>query len=94
MELEGAPLVDHRTYKPTAKRDWRVEQDGQGGFRVTGPGIRRLIARHDLENEDALEYIESRLRKMGVIEALQEQGFEPGDEVEIAGVLFEFDPEA
>ena len=53
----------------------------------------RLLSRHDLENEEALEYVEARLRKMGVIEALQEQGFRPGDDVEIAGVLFEFDPD-
>lgn len=94
VELGGAPLADHRTYTPSAKRDWKVVRDGDGEFRVTGPGIKRLIARHDIDNEEALEYVESRLRKMGVIEALQEQGFEPGDEVEIAGVAFEFDPEA
>ncbi len=93
VDLGGAPLAEHRTYTPTAKRDWKVVRDREG-FRVTGPGIKRLIARHDIDNEEALEYVESRLRKMGVIEALQEQGFEPGDEVEIAGVAFEFDPEA
>jgi GTPase len=28
-----------------------------------------------------------------VIRALEEEGFEPGDEVEIAGVAFELDPD-
>jgi len=29
---------------------------------------------------------------MGVIKALEAEGFEPGDDVEIAGTLFELDP--
>jgi GTPase len=53
-----------------------------------------LIARHDLDNEDALAHVEHRLRRMGVIAALQERGFEPGDDVEIGGVVFELDPGA
>jgi GTP-binding protein len=31
---------------------------------------------------------------MGVIIALQKAGFEPGDDVEIGGVVFELDPTA
>jgi GTP-binding protein len=51
----------------------------------------QLIARHDLENVDALAHVEHRLRKMGVIRALDDAGFEPGDDVEIGGVLFDLD---
>jgi GTP-binding protein len=51
------------------------------------------VARYDLDNEDALGYLERRLRGIGVIGALEEQGFEPGDDVEIAGVAFDLDPE-
>ncbi|MGE4427914.1 MAG: GTPase ObgE [Solirubrobacteraceae bacterium] len=87
-------LVEHRTYRPTARRDWKVESRGPDGFAVVGPGIDRLLGRHDIDNDEALEYLESRLRKMGVIEALQEQGFEAGDDVEIAGIAFDLDPEA
>ena len=38
-------------------------------------------------------HVESRLRRIGVLRALAEQGFTAGDEVEIAGVVFELDPE-
>ena len=37
--------------------------------------------------------LERRLRGIGVIDALQAHGFEPGDEVEIAGVAFDLEPE-
>jgi GTP-binding protein len=94
VDLGDAPLAEHKVYRPRATRDWGVEHDGEGGYRVVGDGIERLMARHDLDNEESLEYVEQRLRKMGVIEELQAKGFEPGDDVEIAGVVFEFDPEA
>ena len=47
------------------------------------------MARYDLDNEDALAYLERRLRGIGVIDALEAEGFEPGDDVEIAGVAFD-----
>ncbi len=86
-------LAEHRVYRPAADREWRVERVGERSFRVTGTGIERLVARYDLDNEDALAYLERRLRGIGVIGALEQQGFEPGDDVEIAGVAFELDPE-
>jgi GTPase len=86
-------LAEHRVYRPAADRSWRVERVGERTFRVTGRGIERLVARYDLDNEDALAYLERRLRGIGVIDALQSQGFAVGDEVEIAGVAFDLDPE-
>ncbi len=47
-----------------------------------------------MENEEALRYLEERLRALGVIRALESAGFEPGDDVEIAGTVFELDPGA
>ena len=66
---------------------------GEGSFRVSGAGIERLVARYDLDNDDALAHLERRLRGIGVIRALEAKGFEPGDDVEIAGVAFDLDPE-
>ncbi len=67
---------------------------GPGAFRVESERVERLLARHDLGNEEALRYLEDRLRAMGVIKALEAEGFEAGDDVEIAGTVFEFDPGA
>jgi GTP-binding protein len=86
-------LAEHRVFRPAAQRGWQVERIGDRSFRVSGRGIERLVARYDLDNDDALAYLERRLRGIGVIDALQDHGFEPGDEVEIAGVAFDLDPE-
>jgi GTPase len=93
-EAVAQALAEHRVYHPGADESYRVERGGDGVYRVSGRGIERLIARHDLENEEALRYIEERLRTLGVIRALENAGFEPGDDVEIGGVVFELDPGA
>ena len=86
------PLAEHRIFRPAAGRGFSVERTGDGAFRVEGEGIVRLLARHDLDNDEALAHVEGRLRRMGVISALESAGFEPGDDVEIAGVVFELHP--
>ena len=96
-ELEAEPggaeqPATHRVYRPGEGDSFSVERVGPGAFRVDGGRIDRLVARHDIENADALRYVEERLRALGVIRALEAAGFEPGDDVEIAGVVFELDP--
>jgi GTPase len=89
---EVGELAEHRVFKPAARRGFKVAHVQDGLFRVEGEAVDRLIARHDLDNEDALIHVEGRLRRMGVMRALEAAGFQPGDDVEIAGVVFELDP--
>jgi GTPase len=84
--------AEHRVYRPGADDAFHVDRTDSGGYRVTGTRVERLFARHDLENEDAQRYVEERLRRMGVIAALEAAGFESGDDVEIAGIVLELDP--
>ena len=90
LAVEG--LAEHRTFRPAAHRDFEVRRQGDGLFVVTGEPVERLLARHDLDNEEAMAHVEGRLARMGVLRALEDAGFEPGDDVEIAGVVFELDP--
>ncbi|HEY6671756.1 MAG TPA: GTPase ObgE [Solirubrobacterales bacterium] len=84
--------AEHRVYRPGEDEGFEVIPEGDGRFRVSGRGIELLIARHDLENPEALDYLEGRLREIGVIAALQRAGFEPGDEVVVGDLEFELDP--
>ena len=90
--LDDVPSVEHRVFRPGSNRGFRVERVDDGVFRVEGDGVERLLMRHDLDNDEALAHVEGRLRRMGIISALEAQGFEPGDDVEIAGVMFELHP--
>jgi GTPase len=83
--------VEHRVYTPAGVGGFEVERE-DGAFRVTGRGIEVLVARHDLTNDEALAYLEQRLREIGVLKALRDAGFEPGDEVRVGDVAFELHP--
>jgi GTPase len=85
-------VAEYRVFRPAARRTFDVQRVGAGEFRVVGEAVDRLVARHDLENDEALALVEHRLRRMGVIAALEAHGFEPGDDVEIGGIVFELDP--
>jgi GTP-binding protein len=81
--------AEHRVYRPVGEGGYRVEREEDGGFRVLGRGVEILFERHDTGNEEALGYLEQRLKEMGVLAALDRAGFEPGDDVRIGEHEFE-----
>jgi GTP-binding protein len=87
-------LAEYMVFRPAAGKGFQVQRTGEGSFAVKGRGIERLLQRYDVENEDAMAYLEERLRRIGVLGALEAEGFEPGDELEVGGVTFELDPDA
>ncbi len=94
---EGAgedEVAEFAVFRPAASKAYEVSRADSGAWVVSGESVERLIARHDMENEEAQAYVERRLVRMGVIAALERAGFEPGDDVEIGGTVFELDPGA
>jgi GTP-binding protein len=85
-------MAEYMVFRPAVAQGFSVERLDRGAFAVRGAGIERLLKRYDVDNEDAMAYLEGRLRKIGVLRALEAEGFQPGDEIEIAGVSFELDP--
>jgi GTP-binding protein len=85
-------LAEHMVFRPRAGAGFQVEQLREGAYAIRGRGIERLLERFDVDNEDAMAYLEGRLRRIGVLGALEAKGFQPGDDIEIAGVTFELDP--
>jgi GTPase len=81
-------VAEYAVYRPAERSGYTVERCGEHAFIVSGPSVERLVERHDLENREALAYIEERLKAMGVIGALESQGFEPGEEVRVGDVAF------
>jgi GTP-binding protein len=81
----------HVTYRPAAAGEKSfVVTRGKEGFGVQGEGLRRLVRRFDLDNEEASRYLAEKLDRLGVYAALRAQGAQPGDEVDIEGYAFEF----
>jgi GTP-binding protein len=90
---EEEELAEHMVFRPSGPAGFTVERVAPGSFAVGGKGVELLLARYDVDNEDAMAYLEGRLRKIGVLRALEAEGFQAGDELEIAGVAFELDPD-
>lgn len=83
-----AERPEHKIYRPIDEDGFAVEPLESGAFAVRGKGIELLIARFDVDNDEALRHVEQRLRQIGVIRELERKGFESGDEIEIAGERF------
>jgi GTPase len=84
--------AEHRVYRPAGEGGYSVRRENEGTYRVEGRGVELLFGRHDLANVEALAYLEQRLAEMGVLAALRDAGFEPGDEVRIGEHEFELFP--
>jgi len=50
----------------------------------------RAVGLDDLTKPEAADYAAARLARIGVDDALREAGAEPGDEVRIGDLVFEF----
>jgi len=85
-------LAEYKVFRPAQGSEFEVSRLSNGAFKVTGEPVDRLIARHDVENEEAMVHVEQRLHRLGVIRALEDAGFTPGDDVEMGGIVFELDP--
>lgn len=81
--------ADHMVYRPAGEGGYSVEMEAEGVFRINGRGVEVLFERFDLGNEEALAYLEGRLKEMGVMAALDRAGFRSGDEIRVGDLEFE-----
>jgi GTP-binding protein len=73
-----------------AEEGFTVERDEDGAWRVSGRTAERVVAMADLTNIEALEYVQQRLRKMGVERALARAGAREGDVVRVGPVELDY----
>ncbi len=79
-----------RVYRLAPEEErWTVERTPTG-FRVRGRPVERLMAMTDLSQEDALAELQRRLGRMGVLQALERAGVQPGDTVQLGEVELEW----
>ena len=71
-------------------KQFKVVPLGGGVFRVEGPQVERMVVQTDWENEEAIAFLQHRLKRLGVEKAL-EAGAVDGDEIRIVGRAFEFE---
>jgi GTP-binding protein len=79
--------------RPAGTRDDFIVETTRDGFRVVSPRLERWVMMTDLDNPEAVRYLQGRLVRAGVERALVKAGAHRGDAVEIAGQVFDFDPD-
>lgn len=70
-----------------------VERVGENEFRVHGRNAVRSVALNDITSPEALNYIDERLKKMGVGRLLSRAGAQDGDVVHVGEFSFEYTAE-
>jgi len=85
-EPEPEPFVVLRP----AEEGFSVRRDDDGAWRVSGRSAERVVAMADLTNIEAMEYVQHRLRTMGVERALARAGAREGDVVRIGPVELDY----
>jgi GTP-binding protein len=83
--VEVHPLPERRSLEFTVHRDDDV-------FVVQGQKVESQVAMTDLNEDDALKFLQRRLEGWGVQEGLLRAGARPGDIVRIGAVEFDFTP--
>lgn len=78
-------------YEPPSERAIEVVREAPGEYRVRGGRIERMVIMTDMQNDEAVAYLQRRLQRAGVEEALRQAGARPGDTVHIGPVSFEFE---
>ncbi|HEY4331315.1 MAG TPA: GTPase ObgE [Ilumatobacteraceae bacterium] len=70
-----------------------VERIGEHQFRLVGRNVERVVALNDVSTPDALNWIDDRLKKLGVDRLLSRAGAQEGDVVWIGDFSFEYEPD-
>ena len=86
-EIPPAPAFapaqsDYKVFSLRPEDELRVIQEANG-FTVKGTTVERLIAMTDLSRPQAIDYLQTQLRRIGVTKALERAGVQPGDTVRI-----------
>jgi len=90
----GTPESTRIVLRPTPVKEtgFTVEPTGEQSFVVHGERPRRWVLQTDFTNDEAVGYLADRLARLGVEDALADLGAEPGAEVTIGDVTFDWVP--
>ncbi len=94
----GTMVAEARTAEPEATGNivihhplpegFSVERIEEGVYEVLGKVVERAVALNDVTTDEAADYIQDRLRKIGVDRAMARAGARDGDEVRIGELSF------
>jgi GTPase len=92
-KASAEPLPALKVYRgPSTAEPFTIEPV-EGGFRVSGDQLERLLAMTDMTNPEGLAHFQRMLDRWGLNDALAKHGARGGETVRISQVEFLYDPE-
>ncbi len=77
-------------FRPSmARARFTVEREGED-FRVRGAQVERMVVMTNLDSDESVAWLQRELGRLGVTEALQRAGVQPGDTVHIGKTELEW----
>jgi GTP-binding protein len=92
VRAHAAPAVVSTTVIEEPEVPISVVREGSGQFRVLGDRPARWVAMTDLDNDDAVGYLQRRMKRAGIDDLLAEAGATVGDEISVGDIAFEYHP--
>jgi len=93
VALSPTEPAEPRVVLRPGREVFTVRRVADGRFRVEGRSVERWVRETDLEDPRQVITLQDRLRRAGVEKRLAEEGARAGDEVDIAGSIFQYFPE-
>lgn len=91
LEEAGEPVIAEEA-EYTFEAPFTIERDGEG-YAIDGKNVNRAVRMTDFNNEEAVRYLQQRLKKMGIMKALQRMGAREGMTIRIGEVELEYYPD-
>ena len=82
-------IWEHR--REARDRRFQVVRLDEHSFRVEGSQVERWVIQTDWDNEEAIAFLQHRLKRAGIDDALKKAGAHDGDEVQIVECVFDYD---
>ncbi len=87
-DVQYEHVWEHR--REARDKRFTVTREGDA-FRVTGGQVERMVVQTDWENEEAVVFLQHRMKRLGVDDALRKAGALDGDEIRILGYSFDYE---
>jgi GTP-binding protein len=91
--VTAEPLPALKVYRGPTTADPFTIEPVEGGFRVSGEQLERLLAMTDMTNPEGLAHFQRMLDRWGLNDALARHGARGGETVRISNAEFLYDPE-
>jgi len=92
-KVTAEPLPALKVYRGPTTADPFTIEPVEGGFRVSGDQLERLLAMTDMTNPEGLAHFQRMLDRWGLNDALARHGARGGETVRISNAEFLYDPE-